>query len=82
MKLYFNREQKFLLLDEVGKLDSAERPPLSDCGIDLNQVTVKWPAAAESEENTLTDISFTVRPGQVLAVVGQVGAGKVMQFRL
>jgi len=45
--------------------------------IDLKQVTVKWPAAAEKEDNTLTDVSLRVKPGKVLAVVGQVGSGKV-----
>jgi ABC-type bacteriocin/lantibiotic exporter with double-glycine peptidase domain len=48
----------------------------------LNQLTVKWPAAGEKEDNTLTDISFNVRPGQVFAIVGQVGCGKVCLWKL
>lgn len=39
-------------------------------------MTAKWPASGEKEENTLNDISFVVRPGQTLAVIGHVGAGK------
>ena len=43
--------------------------------IELDRVTAKWPSATEG--NTLSNLSFTVRPGQVMAVVGQVGSGKV-----
>lgn len=71
--------KNFLLLDEIEKSSKAKlRPALSECLIELNQLTVKWPAAGEKEDNTLTDISFNVRPGQVFAIVGQVGCGKVM----
>ncbi len=48
--------------------------------IDLDKVVVKWPSADDAEENTLTDISFSVKSGQLLAVVGQVGSGKVLHF--
>lgn len=48
--------------------------------IDLNEVVVKWPSADEAEDNTLTDVSFSVKSGQLLAVVGQVGSGKVLHF--
>ena len=41
-------------------------------------MAVKWPSAPKSEENTLAEVSFTIRPGQVLAVVGHVGSGKVL----
>lgn len=67
-----------MLLDEIEKKQEVKtRLPLSECLIELNQLTVKWPAAGEKEDDTLKDISINVRPGQVLAVVGQVGAGKV-----
>lgn len=70
--------QKFLLLDEIEKNPEAKiRPPISECLVELNQLTTKWPAAGEKEDDTLADISFNVRPGQVLAVIGQVGSGKV-----
>jgi len=70
--------QEFLLLDETSKKEGLDvRPPLAECSIDLKKVTVKWPAAAETEDNTLTDVSFQVKPGKVLAVMGQVGSGKV-----
>jgi ABC-type bacteriocin/lantibiotic exporter with double-glycine peptidase domain len=75
--------KNFLLLDEIEKSSKAKlRPALSECLIELNQLTVKWPAAGEKEDNTLTDISFNVRPGQVFAIVGQVGCGKVCLWKL
>ena len=43
----------------------------------MDKLNVKWPAAGDTEDNTLTDLTFTVRVGQLLAVVGHVGAGKV-----
>ncbi len=67
-----------MLLDEKSTEEIISRPKLEDCKIDCQNVTVKWPAAAETEDNTLTDVSFSVSPGQVLAVVGQVGSGKVI----
>lgn len=66
------------MLDEIDTTEEVKRPNLSDCLIDVNQLTVKWPAAGDTEDNTLTDLTFTVRPGQLLAVIGQVGAGKVL----
>lgn len=67
-----------MLLDEIEKSSTKQpRPPISECIVELNQLTVKWPAAGEKDDDTLTDISFTTRPGKVLAVVGQVGSGKV-----
>ena len=75
--------QNFLTLDEITDSGSCEtkRPDLSDCLVEVDQLTVKWPSIEEEETegNTLTDFSLTVRPGQLLIVVGQVGAGKVLQ---
>ena len=73
-----------MLLDEIDEIKveekSPKRSPLAECKIECEHVTVKWPAAGESEGNTLTNVSFSVRPGQVLAVVGQVGSGKVQYY--
>jgi len=60
----------------------AAAPAPASCGVVLENVTVKWPASADEEENTLTDVSLRVGPGQTLAVVGHVGAGKVNLFLL
>ncbi len=67
------------MLDEITSNNrETKRPLLSDCLLDINQLTTKWPTVEEQNEgNTLTDISLSVRPGKLLIVVGQVGAGKV-----
>ena len=67
------------MLDEVANpsISNPKRPEPKQCGVDLNGVTVKWPAADEQEDDTLKEISFRVQPNQVLAVVGHVGSGKV-----
>ena len=66
------------MLDEIA--DSSKnkiRPQPDQCGVDSTDVTVKWPSADEQEDDTLKNISFKVKPRQVLAVVGHVGSGKV-----
>lgn len=74
----------FLLLDEKAKENepsnepSNEQLPTTSCLISCRNVTVKWPKASKSDENTLTSVSFTLQHGQCLAIVGQVGSGKVV----
>jgi ATP-binding cassette subfamily B protein len=47
--------------------------------IRFEHVTFAYPGA---EKNALTDLSFTVKPGETLAVVGRNGAGKTTLFKL
>jgi ATP-binding cassette, subfamily B, bacterial len=47
--------------------------------IRFDNVSFAYPGA---EKNALTDLSFTVKPGETLAVVGRNGAGKTTLFKL
>ncbi|XP_054998160.1 ATP-binding cassette sub-family C member 4 isoform X1 [Sorex araneus] len=67
------RIKNFLLLDEITR----PPPPLASEGkvqLCVQDLTAFWDKASETP--TLHGLSFTVRPGELLAVVGPVGAGK------
>lgn len=76
-------KQNFLLLEEkeCNVAHQQEQPSSSQqqFHVELKQVTTTWPSAAFDSDlsNTLTNISFTAEPGQLIAVVGHVGSGKV-----
>lgn len=44
-------------------------------GIDALNVTAKW--SEYQNNNTLENVNLTIRPGQLVAIIGPVGAGKV-----
>ncbi|DAA23784.1 TPA: ATP-binding cassette, sub-family C, member 4-like [Bos taurus] len=67
------RIKNFLLLDEITQC----YPLLPSDGktiVDVQAFTASWEKASETP--TLQGLSFTVTPGELLAVVGPVGAGK------
>ncbi|XP_077987381.1 ATP-binding cassette sub-family C member 4-like [Glandiceps talaboti] len=72
------RIQKFLLLDELDKSSAGKdtnlRPKASDCEVSARDVTGIWDADLDSP--TLKDITFEVKPGHLMAVIGPVGSGK------
>lgn len=76
--------KNFLLLSEKNEKETSEKQRGSS-SIECTKATVKWPsqniANKQDGANTLTDISFTVKPGEITAIIGQVGSGKVF-FRL
>ncbi|XP_035217642.1 multidrug resistance-associated protein 4-like isoform X2 [Stegodyphus dumicola] len=71
------RIQKFLLLEEqqeTALLDVSNlRPKLNQCGIWMQKVVASWNKDGES---TLKNVTLSVKPGELLAVVGPVGCGK------
>uniref|UniRef100_A0AAA9TPH6 Uncharacterized protein n=1 Tax=Bos taurus TaxID=9913 RepID=A0AAA9TPH6_BOVIN len=72
------RIKNFLLLDEIPQLN----PQLLSDGetiVDMNDFTASWDK--KSGTPTLQDLFFTARPGELLAVVGPVGAGKSSLLR-
>lgn len=72
-----------MLLSEKSLEETLEkqRPNLIDCRIKCKNATAKWPSAStdgqEDDGNTLKDVSFVVKPGQLMAIIGHVGSGKV-----
>ncbi|XP_027413627.1 multidrug resistance-associated protein 4-like [Bos indicus x Bos taurus] len=72
------RIKNFLLLDELPQLN----PQLSSDGetiVHVQDFTAFWDKALGTP--TLRGLSFTVRPGELLAVIGSVGAGKSSLLR-
>ncbi|XP_055398768.1 ATP-binding cassette sub-family C member 4-like [Bubalus kerabau] len=67
------RIKNFLLLDEIPQVNT-QLPSEGEVMVDVQDFTAFWDE--ESEIPTLQGLSFTVRPGELLAVVGPVGAGK------
>ncbi|XP_072253083.1 ATP-binding cassette sub-family C member 4-like [Leuresthes tenuis] len=69
------RIKKFLLLDEVAPqhlgLPVAEK---KDCMVKIQDLICYWDKNLEAP--TLQNVCFTVRPEQLLAIIGPVGAGK------
>ncbi|XP_052455081.1 ATP-binding cassette sub-family C member 4 [Carassius gibelio] len=69
------RIKKFLLLDELVK----SHVPLShedkkEASVEMQDLMCYWDKTLDAP--TLQNVSFTVKPGQLLAVIGPVGAGK------
>ncbi|XP_057563578.1 ATP-binding cassette sub-family C member 4 isoform X2 [Hippopotamus amphibius kiboko] len=67
------RIKKFLLLDEISQCNP-QLPPDGKIIVHVQDFTAFWDKASETP--TLQGLSFTVRPSELLAVIGPVGAGK------
>jgi ATP-binding cassette subfamily C (CFTR/MRP) protein 4 len=48
---------------------------LDNFSIDITNASAKW--IHSQPDNTLNNINLTVKPGQLVAIIGAVGAGKV-----
>ncbi|XP_043334064.1 ATP-binding cassette sub-family C member 4-like isoform X7 [Cervus canadensis] len=67
------RIKNFLLLDEISQC-YPQLPSVGEMIVDVQDFTAFW--EKESGTPTLQGLSFTVRPGELLAVIGPVGTGK------
>lgn len=73
------RLQEFMMYDESRATTSTgtgEKTDelIRDGSIKIEKASAKW--IDSNKENTLHGIDLNVEPGQVIAIVGQVGAGK------
>ncbi|XP_060989162.1 ATP-binding cassette sub-family C member 4-like isoform X2 [Dama dama] len=67
------RIENFLLLDEIPQLNP-QLPSDGETIVDVDDFTASWDK--KSGTPTLQDLFFAATPGELLAVVGPVGAGK------
>ncbi|CAG2116727.1 unnamed protein product, partial [Medioppia subpectinata] len=86
LNVVIHRLQTFLMLDEMTETtgnDGYDKTSVDNhvdkhhdngLGVYIDNLTVRW--NNEKPEPTLADISLSVKPGQLLAVIGTVGCGK------
>jgi ATP-binding cassette, subfamily B, bacterial len=79
--LYLNNLFELMESKPVMKLSTSPVPvPTPLLGeIRFDNVTFAYPGA---DKNALAELSFTIKPGETLAVVGRNGAGKTTLFKL
>jgi ABC-type transport system involved in cytochrome bd biosynthesis fused ATPase/permease subunit len=75
------RVQQFLLLEEInpGEEESVNAKEMSEnARLIVDKLSAKWnPDQQKQQQPTLKDISVDLKSGDLLAVIGAVGAGKV-----
>ncbi|WP_094811893.1 lipid A export permease/ATP-binding protein MsbA [Bordetella genomosp. 12] len=74
-KMLVSAESVFTLVDQIPEVDDGPRqlPEPVRGKIEFRQVGHRFP---DADRDTLADVSFTVEPGQTVALVGRSGSGK------
>jgi len=71
------------ILDETPTITAPEQPNiLSDIQGEIRFESVHFVYPTRQERAALSDLSFTVKPGETIALVGPSGAGKTTVFQL
>ncbi len=73
------RVEEYLLMEEKDEsnIGLIRQPKIMDSrtpALDIDCMSASW---SDSQQNTLDDITISVKPGQLCAIIGPVGAGKV-----
>ncbi len=55
------------------KADPVKMPPVGNASIEVSHISYRFPGASQ---NVLTDISFTAKAGETIAIIGGTGSGK------
>jgi len=50
--------------------------------IEFRDVSFRYPDATESDENVLSGLNFTAKPGETTAIIGSTGSGKTSVLKL
>ncbi|MBO4324360.1 MAG: ABC transporter ATP-binding protein [Lachnospiraceae bacterium] len=77
--LYVDKIRAFLAYTPKTVNETGEKVPEEGSGIRLEHVSFRY---RENAEETLKDISLTVKPGEKIAIVGYNGAGKTTLIKL
>jgi len=77
--LYVSNLREFLALEPQVRDQGQRRPGTVRGGLVLDHVTFTYPG---SSVPAVSDISFEIRPGETLALVGENGAGKTTLVKL
>lgn len=73
------RVEEYLLMEEkdeanIGLIKQSTANDTRTPSLDIDGISASW---SDSQQNTLDDISISVKPGQLCAIIGPVGSGKV-----
>ena len=78
-RVSIKRIQDFLLMEEreeqEGERDTFAQNDDNVDTVTMEKVTGKW--KKDENEDTLTNINLNSKPGQLIAIIGPVGSGKV-----